>query len=104
MKRVITSFKNANKDLLRAISQEYPKGVEDDVLVNYPKAGGGSIRALEIILDDCIYLVKMENEEYFQKYLAAEEDDDIEDDEDLLDEDLEDEDLEGDTDSDLGED
>lgn len=94
MKRVITSFKNANKDLLRAISEEYPKGVDDEVLINFPKAGGGSIRALEIVMDDCLYLVKMENQEYFEKYLALDDDDDTDmADDDLLDEDL-DEDLE----------
>lgn len=89
MKRVITSFKNANKDLLKAITDEFPKGVDDDALVNFPKAGGGSIRALEIIMDDCMYLVKMENQEYFQKYLAAEDDEDDDTDDDL-DDDLED--------------
>jgi len=97
MKRIITSFKNANKDLLNAITNEFPKGVEDEQLVNYPKAGGGNIRALEIILDDCIYLVKMENEEYFQKFLAKDDDDDDDEDiEDDIEDDIEiDEDIEG---------
>lgn len=93
MKRIITSFKNANKDLLKAISEEYPKGVDDELLINYPKAGGGSIRALEIVMDDCMYLVKMENEEYFLKYLASDDDDDEneEEDEDLDVDELDDE-------------
>jgi len=83
MKRIITSFKNANKDLLKAISEEFPKGVDDEALINYPKAGGGSIRALELILDDCVYLIKMENEEYYQKYLAKDDEDEDEEDADL---------------------
>ncbi len=83
MKRIITSFKNANKDLLKAISEEFPKGVDDEALINYPKAGGGSIRALELILDDCVYFIKMENEEYYQKYLAKDDEDEDEEDADL---------------------
>lgn len=76
MKRIITSFKNANKDVLNAISKEYPKGVEDDELINYPKAGGGTIRALEIQIEDALYLVKMENEDYYRRFLAKDDDDD----------------------------
>ncbi len=76
MKRIITSFKNANKDVLNAISKEYPKGVEDDELINFPKAGGGTIRALEIQIDDALYLVKMEDEDYYRRFLAKDDDDD----------------------------
>jgi hypothetical protein len=90
MQRVITSFKKAKKDLLNAIAAEYPNGVEDDELVNFPKAGGGYLRALEITVGDTHYLVKMENEEYYRKFLAKEDEDD--DDEDDFDEEL-DEDL-----------
>jgi len=101
MKRIITSFKNANKDLLKAISEEFPKGVDDEALINYPKAGGGSIRALELILDDCVYLIKMENEEYYQKYLAKDDEDEDEEDADLdIDEEDVDEVLEEDEDED----
>lgn len=85
MKRIITSFKNANKDVLNAISKEYPKGVEDDELINFPKAGGGTIRALEIQLDDTLYLVKMEDEDYYRRFLAKDDDDD-----DVVDDDVED--------------
>ena len=79
MNRVITSFKKANRDLLKYIMEEYPDGVDEETLVSFPKAGGGSIRALEIEMGDTIYLVKMEDEEYYQKYMAK--DDDDEDDE-----------------------
>ena len=79
MNRVITSFKKANRDLLKYIIEEYPDGVDEETLVSFPKAGGGSIRALEIEMGDTIYLVKMEDEEYYQKYMAK--DDDDEDDE-----------------------
>lgn len=105
MNRIITSFKKANKDLLSYIMEEYPDGVDDDSLINFPKAGGGSIRALEIVMNDSIYLVKMEDEEYYQKYLAKEdddEDDDIDDDLDVeevdVDEDIEEENDEEDED------
>lgn len=76
MKRVITSFKNANKDVLREISFLYPKGVEDDDLINFPTVNGGTIRALEIEVGDSLYLVKMENESYYKKYLAKDDSDD----------------------------
>lgn len=94
MQRVITSFKKAKKDLLNAIAAEYPNGVEDDELVNFPKAGGGYLRALEITVGDTHYLVKMENEEYYRRFLAKEDedDDDEEEDDDFneeLDEDIE---------------
>jgi len=79
MNRVITSFKKANRNLLKYIMEEYPDGVDEETLVSFPKAGGGSIRALEIEMGDTIYLVKMEDEEYYQKYMAK--DDDDEDDE-----------------------
>jgi len=79
MNRVITSFKKANRDLLKYIMEEYPDGVDEETLVIFPKAWGGSIRALEIEMGDTIYLVKMEDEEYYQKYMAK--DDDDEDDE-----------------------
>jgi DNA-directed RNA polymerase subunit delta len=79
MNRVITSFKKANRDLLKYIIEEYPDGVDEETLVSFPKAGGGRIRALEIEMGDTIYLVKMEDEEYYQKYMAK--DDDDEDDE-----------------------
>ncbi|MEY2924154.1 MAG: hypothetical protein RLZZ337_702 [Bacteroidota bacterium] len=112
MKRIITSFKNANKDVLNAISKEYPRGVEDDELINFPKAGGGTIRALEIEIDDTLYLVKMENEDYYRRFLAK--DDDEEDDDDVVADDIvpvddddeidEIEDLDEDVDEDLDED
>jgi DNA-directed RNA polymerase subunit delta len=76
MNRVITSFKKANKDLLKYIMEEFPDGVEEEALVSFPKAGGGSIRALEIEMGDTIYLVKMEDEEYYQKYMAKDDDED----------------------------
>lgn len=101
MQRVITSFKKAKKDLLNAIAAEYPNGVEDDELVNFPKAGGGYLRALEITVGDTHYLVKMENEEYYRKFLAKEDEDD--DDEDNFDEEL-DEDLDEIDEDDLEED
>tara|TARA_B110000503_G_scaffold63767_1_gene100591 strand:+ start:6268 stop:6624 length:357 start_codon:yes stop_codon:yes gene_type:complete len=78
MNRVITSFKKANKDLLKYIMEEFPDGVEEETLVSFPKAGGGSIRALEIKMGDTIYLVKMEDEDYYQKYMAKDDDDDEE--------------------------
>ena len=79
MNRVITSFKKANRDLLKYIMEEYPDGVDEETLVSFPKAGGGSIRALEIEMGDTIYLVKMEDEEYYQKYMAKDDDDDEDD-------------------------
>ena len=78
MNRVITSFKKENKDLLKYIMEEFPDGVEEETLVSFPKAGGGSIRALEIKMGDTIYLVKMEDEDYYQKYMAKDDDDDEE--------------------------
>lgn len=98
MKRIITSFRRANKDLLNYITEEFPNGVDDKALINFAKAGGGSIRALEIEMEDTLYLVRMEDEQYYQKYLAK-DDDDEDSDEDLdevdmndLDSDEEDED------------
>ncbi len=83
MKRVITSFKNANRELLNAISQEYPRGVGEDELVNFPKAGGGTIRAIEVIVEDCLYLVKLEDQNYYERFLAKDDDEDDDDDDDL---------------------
>ncbi|MBT8326630.1 MAG: hypothetical protein KJP21_02840 [Bacteroidia bacterium] len=73
MKRVITSFKNANHDLLNAISHDYPRGVGEDELVNFPKLGGGTIRAIEVVVGDCLYLVKLEDQSYYERFLAKDE-------------------------------
>ena len=69
--------------------EEFPNGVDDKALINFAKAGGGSIRALEIEMEDTLYLVRMEDEEYYQKYLAK-DDDDEDSDEDLDDVDMDD--------------
>lgn len=93
MNRIITSFGKANKDMLKFILEDYPDGVDDDSLVNFPIAGGGSIRALEIVMNDSIYLVKMENEEDYRNYLFIEdkaEEDDTNDDLDVDEVELED--------------
>ena len=81
MKRVITSFRRANKDVLRAISLEYPKGVDDTDFTSFPTPTGKNIRALEIKYEDCLYLVKLESQEYYKQFIAKEktEDDDVED-------------------------
>jgi hypothetical protein len=53
-------------------------------------AGRGSIRALELILEDYIYLIKMELKKYYVKYLSKDEDDETEIDEINAEKDLED--------------
>ena len=101
-KRIITSFKNANKDVLREISLTYPKGVEDSDLINFPTVDGKRIRALEVEVGDFLYLVKMEDESYYRKYLAKDDDDDEDENDDNSDSDeLDevDEDFEGEDDS-----
>ena len=88
MKRVITSFKNANKDVLKEISILYPKGVEDSDLISFPTVDGKRIRALEIEVGDSLYLVKMEDENYYRKYLAKDDEEDEDEDSDSSDSDI----------------
>lgn len=71
MKRAITSLKNANQEVLREIGLLYPKGVDDEHLVSFPTVSGKNIRALEIELNDTIYLVKLEADEQPQSTAKA---------------------------------
>lgn len=92
MKRSITSLKKASNELLKEIAALYPKGVDDDDLVSFPTTSGSNIRAIEIELGDTIYLVKLDDESFYRKFIAKDEDDDEEEDEDS--EDLGDDEIE----------
>ncbi len=72
MKRIITSLKNVNKDVMNFLLKEFPNGVDDAEFVNFPTSGGGFLKALELQLNDCLYLIKMDDESYYQKFHAKE--------------------------------
>lgn len=94
MRRIITSLKKVNKDVLNALLKEYPNGIDDAEFVNFPTAGGGFLRALEFELDDCLYLIKMDDEEYYLRFHSKGDDDDDDDDDDN-DDDSGDDDVDG---------
>lgn len=85
MKRVITSLKNANSEVLKEIGLVYPKGVEEEDLTSFPTVNGQNIRALEIVVNDTIFLVKLDDEQFFKKYVAKDDDEDEDEDEDTSD-------------------
>ena len=79
MKRSITSLKKASNELLKEIAALYPKGVDDDDLVSFPTTNGSNIRAIEIELGDTIYLVKLDDESFYRKFIAKDDDEEDED-------------------------
>lgn len=85
MKRAITSLKKASNELLREIAALYPKGVDDDDLVSFPTTTGSNIRAIEIELDDTIYLVKLDDESFYRKFIAKDDEDDEDDESESID-------------------
>lgn len=94
MKRTITSLKKANSAVLRELALSYPKGVEDEDLISFPTVDGKNIRAIEIEMDDTIYLIKLDSEDFFKNYFAKEEAEDEEDEDDESDSDEEIEEIE----------
>lgn len=91
MKRAITSLKKASNELLKEIAALYPKGVDDEDLVSFPTTNGSNIRAIEIEMEDTIYLVKLDDESFYRKFIAKDEDEDTEDEDDTdEDDDIED--------------
>ena len=80
MKRVITSLKNVNKDVLNLLLTEYPNGIDDAEFVNFPTSNGSFIKALELQMEDCLYLIKMDDEDYYQKFHSKDSDDSEEED------------------------
>lgn len=90
MKRIITSLKNINKDVFNALQQEFPNGIDDAEFINFPTANGGFLKALELQLGDNLYLIKMDDEDYYQRFHSRDQekddDDEDEDEDEVLDE------------------
>ncbi|MGY5354445.1 hypothetical protein [Wenyingzhuangia sp. IMCC45467] len=93
MKRIIIDHSKVTDEILNIIMDEYPDGYTDRDVLKFKNHKGELIEALEIKLDDDIYLVKVGTklDKALDDYVEDNEDDndadssdDLEVDEDLL--------------------
>lgn len=74
MKRIITSFESCDSQVIAALSKEFPRGISEDHFESFTIPTKGTIKAIEIIIDDVMYLVKMTSADFVQRYFSEEED------------------------------
>ena len=82
MKRVIISLQKAPRELKTEIEKQYLMGVSEEDLTPFYLANGTSFKALEVILDDTVYLIKFSNFKFSNDLTDEEFDEDEEDEED----------------------
>lgn len=59
MKRVIVDYRKVPKDVLKVLTEKYPDGYDHEDTVSFKNSNGEWIRALEIVINDTVYLVKV---------------------------------------------
>lgn len=59
MKRVIVDYRKVPKDVLKVLTEKYPDGYDHEDAVSFKNSNGEWVRALEIALNDTVYLVKV---------------------------------------------
>lgn len=59
MKRVIVDYRKVPKNVLRVLAEKYPDGYDHEDTVSFKNSNGEWIRALEVTLNDTVYLVKV---------------------------------------------
>lgn len=87
MKRVIVDYSKLTSDILNLLVEKYPNGYGYKDIITFKNAKNENIRAVEVSLDDTIYLVKISSklEETMEDYDADEDNFD-----DVFDTDIED--------------
>ena len=96
MKRLIVDYKKLTKDILDLLVSQYPYGFDDeDDIIEFTSASGEIVKAVKVIAEDTIYLVKIGSK--LQQAIKQHEDTIFEEEDDFIDFDnpiKEDEDLE----------
>ncbi len=62
MKRIIVDYKKLTPEILHLLVEKYPDGYGLKDIVRFTNAKGKYVEALEVRLDDAIYLVKISDE------------------------------------------
>ncbi len=62
MKRIIVDYKKLTPELLHLLVEKYPDGYGLKDIVRFTNAKGKYVEALEVRLDDAIYLVKISDQ------------------------------------------
>ena len=59
MKRAIVDYKKLTKDILALLVEKYPEGYQDRDVIRFKNAKNETVEALEVRIEDTIYLVKV---------------------------------------------
>ncbi|MCV6629148.1 MAG: hypothetical protein OIF50_04740 [Flavobacteriaceae bacterium] len=59
MKRIIVSYKNLEADVLMALAKKFPDGYGDDDIIQFRNHKNELIEAVELRIEQCIYLIKV---------------------------------------------
>lgn len=59
MKRVIVDYRKVPKDVLGVLTEKYPDGYDHEDIMSFKNSTGEWIKALEIAINDTVYLVKV---------------------------------------------
>lgn len=62
MKRIIVDYKKLTPEILHILVKKYPDGYGLKDVVKFVNAKGKNVEALEVRVDDCVYLVKISDE------------------------------------------
>ncbi|RMB57363.1 hypothetical protein EAX61_11490 [Dokdonia sinensis] len=77
MKRVIVDYKKLTPEVLSLLVNKYPYGYDDDHVITFTNHKNEKVEAVEVRLEDTIYLVKISAS--LQKKMEFFTDDDYED-------------------------
>lgn len=62
LKRIIVDYKKLTPEILDVLTEKYPEGYGLKDIIRFTNAKGQYIEALEVRLEDAIYLVKISDE------------------------------------------
>lgn len=59
MKRIIVDYRKVPIEVLNILREKYPDGYHHEDTMSFKKSNGDWIRALEVVLNDTVYLVRV---------------------------------------------
>ena len=65
MKRVIIDYKKLTSEILRLLTNKFPDGYNDDVIITFENHKNEIIEAVEVRTEDTIYLVKIHSKLHY---------------------------------------
>ena len=78
MKRIIVDYNKLNTEILDLLIEKFPDGYDDSDIISFRNAKGEQIEAIEIRINDTIYLVKIGKK--LQQAIKEHEEDNFNDD------------------------